>query len=193
MKINTFLSNKKNNKSIILFSTILFCVLHINFVYAGEGHIYKNNVFHETGKILYAFNKYDNEMLPSDKVRVFVDKNKSVSNVIKKQDCSIMKNKIDSYGFGFKFGGLVYGMGPEVYFGNSSEIKWDTGAQIMIAEFMELCTRFNTGRLSQEEYSDEVNNIINRSRNYIIKLKQDLEKRKEILFKEIDEWNSPNF
>jgi hypothetical protein len=197
MKINAYLLNK-NNKNIIFFSTILFYtlfnfILYINFLYADDGQKHNINRVQETETRPHIYINYEKEILPSSKVRVFFDNTKIGSNVINKQDCSIMKNKINSYGIGFKFGGLVVGMGPEVYYGHSSGIKWDSGSQLMIAEFMELCTRFNTGRLSQEEYSGEVNEIINRSRNYIIELEKKLEKRKQILFKEIDQWHSPNF
>jgi hypothetical protein len=62
----------------------------------------------------------------------------------------------------------------------------------MVAEFQELCTRFNTGRLSQEEYSEEVYGIINRSRNYTKELEERLKKKKDALFQEMGEWNFQN-
>ena len=139
-----------------------------------------------------ASNNTEEEILPSGMIRIFVDKNHMKSIVVGKQDCSIMRSETDTYGFGFKIGGLLYGMGPEVYYGHSSGINWNWGTQLMVAEFQELCTRFNTGRLSQEEYSEEVYGIINRSRNYTKELEKRLKKKKDALFQEIDEWNSPS-
>ena len=97
-----------------------------------------------------------------------------------------MRNETDLYGFGFKIGSLLYSLGPEIYYGHSLGINWNWANQIMVAEFQELCTRFNTGRLSREEYSEEVNEIINRSRNYKIELEKRLKTKKDKFFQEID-------
>ena len=120
-------------------------------------------------------------------IRVFVDKEHTKSIVVGKQDCSIMRNENDTYGFGFKVGGLHYGIGPEVYYQHTSGINWSWGAQLMVIELQELCTRFNTGRLAQEEYSKEINKILSRSREYIKRTEERFKIKKDDLFREMEE------
>ena len=197
VKIIANLRNKINNERKILLQTILCCalacfLLGTNVSYAEVGVEHDSIPEGITEAEFYAFNNIEEEILPSEKVRIFIDKKHTRSVIVDKQDCSIMRSETDTYGFGFKIGGLLYGMGPEVYYGHSSGINWNWGTQLMVAEFQELCTRFNTGRLSQEEYSEEVYGIINRSRNYTKELGERLKKKKDALFQEIDELNFPN-
>jgi hypothetical protein len=134
----------------------------------------------------------DKEVIPSGKIKIFVDKNSIKSIVVEKQDCSIMRNETDLYGFGFKFGGLLYGLGPEIYYGNSLGVNWNWANQIMVAEFQELCTRFNTGRLSQKDYLDELYGVINRSRNFKIESEKRLKIKRDSFFQDMDNWNFPD-
>ena len=196
MKIIGSLLSETNNKRKIILSTISYCTfayfLISTSISNAEVGIEHDSILAGTTTQFYSSNNTEEEILPSGMIRIFVDKNHMKSIVVGKQDCSIMRNETDTYGFGFKIGGLLYGMGPEVYYGHSSGINWNWGTQLMVAEFQELCTRFNTGRLSQEEYSKEVYGIINRSRNYTKELEERLKKKKDALFQEIDEWNSPS-
>ena len=128
----------------------------------------------------------ENKVLPDGKIRVFVDKDHIKSIVVNKQDCTIMRGETNTYGFGFKVGGLHFGMGPEIFYRHSTGINWTWGTQLMVAEYQELCTRFNTGRLSQEEYSEEVYEIIHRSRKHMKDLEQKLKNKKDSFFKELD-------
>ena len=50
-----------------------------------------------------------------------------------------------------------------------------------------LCTRFNTGRLAQEEYSNEINKILNRGREYIKRTEERFKIKKDELFREMEE------
>ena len=196
MKIIGSLLNKTNNKRKIFLQTISYCTfayfLISTSISNAEAGIEHDSILAGTTTQFYSSNNTEEEILPSGRIRIFVDKNHMKSIVVGIQDCSIMRSETDTYGFGFKIGGLLYGMGPEVYYGHSSGINWNWGTQLMVAEFQELCTRFNTGRLSQEEYSEEVYGIINRSRNYTKELEKRLKKKKDALFQEIDEWNSPS-
>ena len=196
MKIIADLFKKMNNKRKIFLQTISYCTL-THFLIStsisnAEVEVAHDSIITGTTTKFYSSNNTEEEILPSGRIRIFVDKNHMKSIVVGKQDCSIMRSETDTYGFGFKIGGLLLGMGPEVYYGHSSGINWNWGTQLMVAEFQELCTRFNTGRLSQEEYSEEVYGIINRSRNYTKELEKRLKKKKDALFQEIDEWNSPS-
>ncbi|SVD06759.1 uncharacterized protein METZ01_LOCUS359613, partial [marine metagenome] len=40
----------------------------------------------------------------------------------------------------------------------------------MVAEYQELCSRYNTGRITDAEYKKEVDLIIKRSRGYTLEL-----------------------
>ena len=196
MKIIGSLLTKTNTKRKTFLNAISYCTfayfLIITSISNAEVGIEHDSILAGTTTQFYSSINTEEEILPSGMIRVFVDKNHMESIVVGKQDCSIMRSETDTYGFGFKIGGLLYGMGPEVYYGHSSGINWNWGTQLMVAEFQELCTRFNTGRLSKEEYSEEVYGIINRSRNYTKELEKRLKKKKDALFQEIDEWNSPS-
>jgi len=180
----------------ILLNTISCCTcvyfLISTSISNAQVEVEHDSIIAGTTTQFYSSNDIEDEILPSGMIRIFVDKNHIKSIVVGKQDCSIMIGKTDTYGFGFKIGGMFYGMGPEVYYGHFSGINWNWGTQLMVAEFQELCTRFNTGRLSQEEYSEEVYGIINRSRKYAKELEKRLKKKKDALFKEMDEWNFPS-
>ena len=56
----------------------------------------------------------------------------------------------------------------------------------MVAEYQELCSRFNTGRVSQEEYNQEKGGIIKRGYNYARELEQRFKQKKDDMFKEMD-------
>ena len=71
------------------------------------------------------------------------------SFAFEKQDCNIMKYEKDNITFGFKAGGLFWGIGPEVTFGSISGVEWRDNLQYMVAEYQELCSRYNTGRVSK--------------------------------------------
>ena len=110
--------------------------------------------------------------LPSGKIKVFTDQTHNTTIVVDKQDCSIMRKKDDTLALGWKFGGLMWGFGPEIKIGRTSGVAWKGDVQRMIAEYQELCSRFNTGRLSQEEYNQEKGGIIKRGYNYARELEQ---------------------
>ncbi|SVD23635.1 uncharacterized protein METZ01_LOCUS376489, partial [marine metagenome] len=52
--------------------------------------------------------------LSSGKIKVFTDQSHSTTIVVDKQDCSIMRKKDNSIALGWKFGGLMWGFGPEI-------------------------------------------------------------------------------
>jgi len=102
------------------------------------------------------------------------------------QDCDIMKYESGSITFGFKAGGLGWGIGPEVSFGSSSGVRWNNNLQYMVAEYQELCSRYNTGRVSKIEYDEEIQLIIQRSRNYTIKMNKIFRENKRSMFNEME-------
>ena len=113
----------------------------------------------------------------------------SASMALADQDCRVMEKKDDGISLGFKFGGFGWGVGPEIGFHNKSGIDWHDNIQYMIAEYQELCSRFNTGRISETEYQKEINNIISRSRNYSKEMYLHFEKKKQKFFNEMENFN----
>ena len=101
------------------------------------------------------------------------------------QDCDIMKKKDNNIKLGFKMGGLVWGVGPEITFRNSFGTDWHGNVQYMIAEYQELCVRYNTNRISKEQYDKEIQNIIERSRRYEKEMAEHFRKKKEAMFDEL--------
>jgi len=136
---------------------------------------------------LYAQAEVEVGELPSGKIKIYTDKTHTTTIEVDKQDCSIMRKKDNSIGLGFKFGGLMWGFGPEIKIGHSSGVEWKSDVQRMVAEYQELCTQFNTGRLSQQEYQQEKEGIIKRGYNYAQELEKRFKQKKDDMFKEMDE------
>ena len=124
--------------------------------------------------------------LLSGKIKVFTDQAHSTTIVVDKQDCSIMRKKDDTLALGWKFGGLMWGFGPEIKIGHSSGVAWKGDVQRMVAEYQELCTQFNTGRLSQQEYQIEKQQIVQRGYNYARELEKRFKQKKDAMFQEMD-------
>ena len=103
-----------------------------------------------------------------------------------KQDCEVMKYESGSITLGFKAGGLFWGVGPEVTFGNQSGVVWGDNLQYMVAEYQELCSRYNTGRISQADYDKEIQLIIQRSRNFTFKMNEIFRRNKKSMFNEME-------
>ena len=134
----------------------------------------------------YAQTEVEVGELSSGKIKVFTDQTHSTTIVVDKQDCSIMRKKDDTLALGWKFGGLMWGFGPEIKIGHSSGVAWKADVQRMVAEYQELCTQFNTGRLSQQEYQAEKQQIVQRGYNYARELEKRFKQKKDAMFKEMD-------
>ena len=103
-----------------------------------------------------------------------------------KQDCEVMEYESGSITLGFKAGGLLWGVGPEVSFGSQSGVVWRDNLQYMVAEYQELCSRYNTGRISQSDYDKEIQLIIQRSREFTFKMNEIFRKNKKSMFDEME-------
>ena len=97
-----------------------------------------------------------------------------------------MKNKDSTFSVGFKAGTILFGVGPEIASRNFSGTHWKGNIQYMIAEYEELCSRYNTGRMSKLEYDKEIQNIIQRSRRYEMEVAEHFRKKKENIFNELE-------
>ncbi len=97
-----------------------------------------------------------------------------------------MKYESGSITLGFKAGGFGWGVGPEVSFGSESGVVWNDNLQYMVAEYQELCSRFNTGRVSKIQYDEEIQLIIQRSRNFTFKMNEVFRRKKQSMFDEME-------
>ena len=102
------------------------------------------------------------------------------------QDCDVLDYETGSFSIGLKAGGFGYGVGPEVSWSSSSGTKWNDALQYMVAEYQELCSRYNTGRISDAEYKKEVALIIKRSRGYTLELNRVFREKKNSIFLEME-------
>jgi len=146
----------------------------------------KNDDVNEVQHYAQNTNEVEVGELSNGKIKIFVDRNHSITAVVDKQDCDVLKKKDNTIALGWKFGGLMWGFGPEIKIGRTSGVAWKGDVQRMIAEYQELCSRFNTGRLSQEEYNQEKGGIIKRGYNYARELEQRFKQKKDDMFKEMD-------
>ena len=107
------------------------------------------------------------------------------SPVSAEQDCDVMKNKDTNVTLGFKAGTILMGVGPEIAFRDFYGTHWRGNIQYMIAEYEELCSRYNTGRMTKEEYDKDIQNIISRSRRYEQEVAERFRMKKEVIFNEM--------
>ena len=174
--------------------SFIYYVLILMLTYVGPAYAEFDIIEEDVGDYeqqkptedLYAQNDVVVGELPSGKIKIYTDKTHTTTLEVDKQDCSIMRKKDDSVAFGWKFGGLIWGFGPEIKIGHSSGVAWKADVQRMVAEYQELCTQFNTGRLSQQEYQQEKEGIIKRGYNYARELEKRFKQKKDDMFKEMD-------
>ncbi len=90
----------------------------------------------------------------SREVKLYLDDSYTKFIKVEKQDCSIHKNKDNSVKFGLKFGNILFSFGPEVTFGKKTGIDWNKSVQAFISRYQALCSRFNSGSITKEEYDE---------------------------------------
>ena len=56
----------------------------------------------------------------------------------------------------------------------------------MVAEYQELCSRYNTGRMSKLDYDKEIQLIIQRSRDFTFKMNEVFRRKKQSMFQEME-------
>ena len=83
--------------------------------------------------------------------KLYLDDSRTDYAMVEKQDCSVYKAK-NGITLGFRVGNLLFSVGPNITFGKESGIDWNNLTQKLIARYMELCTRFNTGSIVKSEY-----------------------------------------
>ena len=124
--------------------------------------------------------------------KLYLDESRTDYTMVERQDCSVYKAK-DGIKLGFKAGNILFSVGPEITFGSESGIDWNGLTQKLIAQYMELCTRFNTGSIVKSEYEKRLKKIdsleVEATKLYQ-KIITDAVKRTDQLFDELDEATS---
>ena len=122
--------------------------------------------------------------------KLYLDDSRTEHIMVEEQDCSVYKSENGKITLGFKAGGLFFGIGPEVSFGKESGINWDKLTQRLVARYLELCTRFNTGSISKSEYDKrlkKIEAIETEAYKLYQKVIEEAAKRKDRIFEELDE------
>jgi hypothetical protein len=176
-------SHSKESKMSFIYYVLILMLSYTGPVYAEIGVAPIQTI--EQPQV-YAQNNVEVGEISSGKIKIFVDRDHSTTAVVDKQDCDVLKKKDNTIALGWKFGGLMWGFGPEIQVGHSIGVKWKGDVQRMVAEYQELCSRFNTGRISQEEYNQEKDDIVQRGYNYAREIEKRFKKKKDDMFKEMD-------
>ncbi|MDP7557557.1 MAG: hypothetical protein QF687_06715 [Nitrospinaceae bacterium] len=95
----------------------------------------------------------------AEEFKLYLDDSRTDYVMAEKQDCSVYETEDGRITLGFKAGGLFFGIGPEITFGEKTGIDWDNLVQRLVARYLELCTRFNTGSISKAAYDSRLKKI----------------------------------
>jgi hypothetical protein len=90
----------------------------------------------------------------SNTVRVPVDDGQTAFREVQKMDCGVYDQRESSLTAGINFS-LLWGSataGPSVTRGQAVGVKWDKSVHAIIVRYKELCSRYNSGALSQAGY-----------------------------------------
>jgi len=74
-------------------------------------------------------------------------------------ECQVYETKKASITVGFKAGNFLFSVGPEVTYSQQTGVAWDRAVHELIARFVELCTRYNAGLVTKEEYEVRLGEI----------------------------------
>lgn len=67
-------------------------------------------------------------------------------------DCRVHDTTTSNIGLAFKIAGFLFKAGPEITFNHERGVAWDKIIQGFIARYKELCSRYNAGMVTKEEY-----------------------------------------
>jgi hypothetical protein len=71
-------------------------------------------------------------------------------------DCRVHDTTKSNIGLAFKIAGFLFNAGPEVTFNMERGVAWDKIVQGFIARYKELCSRYNAGMVTKEEYEQRL-------------------------------------
>ena len=110
-------------------------------------------------KILVSLTIFMPTFVSADQFKLYLDNTHTKHIMVEQQDCSVHKTEDGQITLGFKVGNFLLSMGPEITFGKKTGIDWDHTVQGLVARYQELCTRFNTGSISKQEYEERLAKI----------------------------------
>jgi len=86
-----------------------------------------------------------------------------------KMDCRIYETKTSSFGLGVRFGAMLLPLlgplspsasaAPTVTFDRKTGVAWDKTVHGLVARYVELCTRYNAGLVTKQEYEARMKEI----------------------------------
>jgi hypothetical protein len=97
----------------------------------------------------------------SSTVRVPIADGASETREVQKLDCRVYDERTKSLTVGLSFS-VLFGAaaaGPYVTTAESTGVKWEKAAQMVVAQYKELCARYNAGAVSQPSYDARVGEI----------------------------------
>lgn len=74
-------------------------------------------------------------------------------------DCEVYETTRYGITVGFRVGNMLLNAGPDVTFTREQGVAWNRVSQGIIAKYMELCSRYNAGAVSKEEYQKRLDDI----------------------------------
>ena len=129
------------------------------------------------------------------KIKLYLDESRTKHIMVEEQDCSIYQSKDGKITLGFKASGLLFGIGPEISFGSDTGINWGELSQTLVARYLELCTRFNTGSITKSEYDkrlEKIEAIETKAYKLYQQVIEETRKRRDKIFEELDEMTDKN-
>jgi hypothetical protein len=94
-------------------------------------------------------------------VRVPIADGASETREVQKIDCSVYDTREKSLTVGLSFSTLFGAVeaGPYVKTAEVTGVKWGKSAQMIVAQYKELCARYNSGAVSQPSYDNRLAEI----------------------------------
>ena len=128
-------------------------------------------------------------------IKLYLDESRTKHIMVEEQDCSIYQSKDGKITLGFKASGLLFGIGPEISIGNDKGINWGELSQRLVARYLELCTRFNTGSITKSEYDkrlEKIEAIETKAYKLYQQVIEETRKRRDKIFEELDGMTDKN-
>ena len=128
-------------------------------------------------------------------IKLYLDESRTKHIMVEEQDCSIYQSKDGKITLGFKASGLLFGIGPEISFGNDTGINWGELSQRLVVRYLELCTRFNTGSITKSEYDkrlEKIEAIETKAYKIYQQIIEENRKRRDKIFEELDGMTDKN-
>jgi hypothetical protein len=97
----------------------------------------------------------------SSTVRVPVADGSQEYREVQPLDCRVYDERRKSLTIGLNFS-VLFGAaaaGPQATIAESTGVKWDRTVQVIVAQYKELCTRYNAGAVSQASYDVRLGEI----------------------------------